>query len=486
MRVSPVYQGPAAPVPPPAQHPAAVPEAAAGDAAAAMVLGQGAPVVTVDHRAAVEIKRQVNEQLIKEAKRNPTLGDASGTPRQQRARALINERVMLWADGEATRTRAPVPPGAEQALASLVFDMLFRAGRLQRLLDDDRIEDIYINGHDRVSVKLAGGTDPVPTEPVAESEEELQELVRDLIRTSGQGGRTFSTAAPEVALRLRDGSRLQAIGPEITGGSTYVTIRRHRLLDSNLADLVRRGMLDQGLADLLAAAVRARRNLIIVGEQSAGKSSMLRALLREIPQHERFGTIETEFELWAHRNGYHTQVVPMEARESNGERVGGRAAGEITPLDLMYRAKRMSLTRTILGEVRGPEITAMMQAMTSDRPGNMCTMHASEPHAVFDRIAELYLLARGNFSEQLAYRQIANGLHFVVFLSVAENGTSKQRFVSHVWELSGIGEGGRPAYNEVYGPASDWDQRAVPRTPLSPSMRRRLAQVGYGAGEVVV
>ncbi|NEB68363.1 Flp pilus assembly complex ATPase component, partial [Streptomyces fulvissimus] len=121
----------------------------------------------------------------------------------------------------------------------------------------------------------------------------------------------------------------------------------------------------------------------------------------------------------AHRNGYHTQVVPMEARESNGERVGGRAAGEITPLDLMYRAKRMSLTRTILGEVRGPEITAMMQAMTSDRPGNMCTMHASEPHAVFDRIAELYLLARGNFSEQLAYRQIANGLHFVVFLSVA-------------------------------------------------------------------
>ncbi|WP_262505662.1 CpaF family protein [Streptomyces sp. TRM68367] len=431
----------------------------------------------IDTRAANEIKRQVNDQLLAEAKTNAAL---SGPAREQRGRALINERVAVW--GDAARVRGTVSEVQEQQMAALVFDMLFRAGRLQRYLDDDRVEDIWINGHDRVFLKYSDEGDPVEVAPVADSEEELQELVRDLVRASGQTGRTFSTASPDVAVRLPDGSRLQALGPEITGERTHVTIRRHRIKDANLADMVRLGTLDQTIAELLAACVRARRNVMVVGEQSSGKTSMLRALLKEIPRHERFATVETEFELWAHRNGYHTQVVPMEARESNGERVDGRAAGEITLLDLMYRAKRMSLTRTVVGEVRGPEVTAMMQALTSDRPGSMCTMHASEPHVVFDRIAELYLLARGNFSEQLAYRQIANGLHFVVFMSVDESGPVKRRMVSHIWEITGIGEGGRPAYNEIYRPASEWDMRAVPYAPMSPHTQRRLEQAGFQAG----
>ncbi|MEY9997744.1 pilus assembly protein CpaF [Streptomyces sp. V4I8] len=306
-------------------------------------------------------------------------------------------------------------------------------------------------------------------------------MVRDLIRNSGQSGRTFSTASPDVALRLPDGSRLQALHPEITGDRTFITIRRHRLQDASLDDLVKRGTMDATVAALLGACVRARRNIMVVGEQSSGKTTLLRALMKQIPQNERFGTIETEFELWAHKNGYHTQVVPMEARESNGERVDGRAVGEITLMDLMYRAKRMSLKRVVVGEVRGPEVTAMMQALTSDRPGSMCTMHASEPHVVFDRIAELYLLARGNFSEQLAYRQIANGLHFVVFMSVDESGPAPRRLVSHVWEVTGIGENGRPAYNEVLRPANEWDLRAAPAAPLSPRSRRRLELAGFSS-----
>ncbi|MFE5595456.1 CpaF family protein [Streptomyces sp. NPDC056549] len=433
-----------------------------------------APQIQVDARAATEIKRQVNNLLLSEAKTNPAL---VGPVREQRARALINERVAVW--GDAARSSRTVTAAEEQQLAALVFDMLFRSGRLQRYLDDPRVEDIWINGHDRVYLKHSGDSEPVAAEPVAESEGDLQELVRDLIRNSGQSGRTFSTASPDAAIRLADGSRLQALHPEITGDRTFVTIRRHRLQDVTLDDLVAAGAMDTPVAALLRACVRARRNVIVVGEQSSGKTTLLRALLREIPQHERFGTVETEFELWAHQNGYHTQVVPMEARESNGERVDGRAVGEITLLDLMYRAKRMSLKRVIVGEVRGPEITAMMQALTSDRPGSMCTMHASEPHVVFDRIAELYLLARGNFSEQLAYRQIANGLHFVVFMSVDESGPIPRRLVSHVWEITGIGENDRPAYNEVFRPASEEDLRAVSAAPLSPRSRRRVQLAGF-------
>ena len=464
---------PPLPAGPPAQDPGQT--ARAGNSAlAAYEAGRGAALrVRVEAKAAGELKRQVNNQLMAEAKTNPSL---VGKVREQRARALISERVAVW--GDAARQTRVVTPAEEDQLAALVFDMLFRSGRLQRYLDDPRIEDIYINGHDRVFLKYAGDGDPVPAEPVAESEEELQELVRDLIRNSGQSGRTFSTASPDAAIRLPDGSRLQALHPEITGEGTFVTIRRHGLQHATLEDLVQAGTMDTTIAALLRACVKARRNVIVVGEPSSGTTTLMRALLREIPQHERFGTIETEFELWAHKNGYHTQVVPMEARESNGERVNGQMTGEITLLDLMYRAKRMSLKRVVVGEVRGPEITAMMQALTSDRPGSMCTMHASEPHVVFDRIAELYLLARGNFSEQLAYRQIANGLHFVVFMSVDDHG---RRLVSHILEITGIGEMGRPAYNEIFRPASETDLRPVPAAPLSARSRRRLEQAGFPA-----
>jgi Flp pilus assembly CpaF family ATPase len=439
------------------------------------------PQVRIDYRAAGELKRRVSEQLLAEHKHTPSL---VGPAREQRGRALINEHVTVWADAAAHRAGG-IQPAEEHALSALVFDMLFRAGRLQRYLDDPRVDNIYINGHDNVTLDFGDGH-PVGVEPVADSEEELKELLRDLARTSGQSERTLSTANPMLALRLADGSRLQALSDEITGDRTFVTIRRHRVQDAVLKDLIGYGTLDETLAQFLAACVRGQRNMMIVGEQGAGKTSLLRALLREIPADERFGTLETEFELWSHRNGHHTQVVPMEARESNGERVDGRAAGEITLMDLMHKAMRMSLTRIVVGEVRGPEITAMMQALTNGRPGNLCTMHASSPYVVFDRIAELYLLAQGNFSETLAYRQIANGLHFIVFVDVDTRGGGKRRYVSHVLEITGIGEGGRPAYNTVFGPppttGQGWEvpeARAVPRTPPTPVTLRRLEQAGF-------
>ncbi|WP_199550183.1 CpaF family protein [Streptomyces sp. N35] len=451
---------------------------AAHAGAGAMVNGAALPQVQIDTARAEVIKRLVNDQLIKEGKNLPAGQGRTEQMRRQRARALINEHVEYWAD-EVTAAGRAAGTSAKQALAELVFDMLFRAGRLQRYLDDDRIEDIWIYSASKVFVKYGDTKDPVQVDSVADSEEQLQELVRDLIRTSNQSGKQFSSHRPEVALRLADGSRLQAMGPEITGEHTHVTIRRHRIQDAILDDLIKLGTMDGLLADFLAACVRARRNIMIVGEQGAGKTSLLRALLKEFGPNERFGTLETEFELWAHKNGYHQHVVPMEARESNGELVDGKSAGEITLMDLLYRAKRMSLTRIVVGEVRGPEITALMQALTGDRPGNLCTMHASEPEAVFDRIAEMYLMARENFSPELAYRQIANGLHFIVFLSVDESGPVKKRFVSHVLEITGIGEGGRPAYNEVFRPAAEWDLRAQPYAQVSQKNRRKLEEAGF-------
>ncbi|WP_102922497.1 CpaF/VirB11 family protein [Streptomyces noursei] len=457
----------------------AVPARAGGVAGG--VLGE-VPQVRIDYRVVGEIKRQVAKQI--HQWRQSAAGPVSRASLEQRSRGWINEAVALWSDGVAAQRGVGPLPAEDAAVAQATFDALHRAGRLQPYLDRRDVEDILINGHDQVWLDRGDGR-LVPVAPVADSEEELLELLRDLARNTegGLSERSISTASPSLALRLADGSRLQAV-TGVSGERTYVTIRRHGVEDADLADMVRLGMISEPLRAFLAACVDASKNVMIVGPQRAGKTSLMRAMLRQFDRDERFATIESEFELWAHTNDYFRQVVPLEARESNGERgPDGRPVGEITMLDLMYWALRMSLSRIVVGEVRGPEVTAMMQAMTNGQGGNLCTLHATSPQLVFDRIAELYLEAGNNRSEALAYRQAANGLDFVVFVSMTDEtkiGGRRHRYVSHVLEVTGLGEGGRPATNVIFGPDVELGElRAVPQR--YPACIDDLRRVGFSS-----
>ncbi|MFI1154751.1 CpaF family protein [Streptomyces sp. NPDC020817] len=432
----------------------------------------------IDYGAVRLIKKEVGERLTELLRARPGMNAAA---QEQQGRHLINEQVAVWSDAEAVKRGVATAAAEDAAIAQAVFDLQFRAGRLQQHLDNTLVENIFINGFADVWLDFTDGR-RMRVAPVADSDEELRELLRDLARrTTGQAERSLSTADPFLALRLADGSRLQAV-IDVTPG-TYVTIRRHSMRHADLPELVGGGMLDTTLEAFLRACVRAEKNVMIVGGQAAGKTTLLRALLKEIDPDERFATLETEYELFAHENGHHRQVVPMEARESNGEVVAGAAAGEITLMDLMYRALRMTLTRIVVGEVRGPEIVAMLQAMTNGSGGNLCTLHAIHPSVVFDRIAELYLLAQANMSESLAYRQAANGLHFIVFISSVDEtkiGGHRHRFISHVLEVTGIGEGGRPETNTVFGPRPEWGEyRAVPL--MHPRCIPDLRRAGFDA-----
>ncbi|MGW2572691.1 CpaF family protein [Streptomyces sp. NPDC001537] len=442
----------------------------AGAASSTQVLGTAAPQITVDYRVARDIASQVAKQREELIKTKPGMDRAS---EEQRCLNWIAEAVALWSDAQAMTLQE------DEALRRAVYDLLFRAGRLQPYLDDERVEDIIIQGPHEVWLDYGDGKRR-RVGPIADSEEELLELLRELARGSGHSERTISTANPTLALSLQDGSRLQAITG--LGPMTYAVIRRHRVSHADLDDLVRLGTIDPILREFLGAAVRAEKNIMIAGKQKAGKTTLMRAMLKEFDPECRFATIQTEDELFAHQNGYHRQVVSLVGRESNGEKdVTGRGAGEVTLLDLMHPALRMSLERIVVGEVRGPEVVAMMQALTNGSGGNLCTIHARCPDIIFDRIAELYALAQENLSEQLAYRQTANGLDFVVYVDMTDEtqiGGRRHRYVSHVLELTGIGENGRPATNEVFSPGREWGElRAVPR--MDPGCIDDLRRVGF-------
>lgn len=441
-----------------------------GGASGTRVLGAAAPQITVDYRVARDIASQVARQREELLKTKPDMDRAS---EEQRCLNWIAEAVALWSDTQA------MTPQEDEALRRAVYDLLFRAGRLQPYLDDERVEDIIIQGPHEVWLDYGDG-ERRRVGAIADSEEELLELLRELARGSGHSERTISTANPTLALSLQDGSRLQAITG--LGPMTYAVIRRHRVSHADLDDLVRLGTIDEVLREFLGAAVRAEKNIMIAGKQKAGKTTLMRAMLREFDPECRFATIQTEDELFAHANGYHKQVVSLVGRESNGEKdATGRGVGEVTLLDLMHPALRMSLERIVVGEVRGPEVVAMMQALTNGSGGNLCTIHARRPDIVFDRIAELYALAQENLSEQLAYRQTANGLDFIVYVDMTDEtriGGRRHRYVSHVLELTGIGETGRPATNEVFAPGREWGElRAVPR--MEPGCIDDLRRVGF-------
>ena len=444
--------------------------AQAGAASSTRVLGAAAPEVTVDYRVARDIASQVARQREELLKTKPDMDRAS---EEQRCLNWIAEAVALWSDTQAMTLQE------DEALRRAVYDLLFRAGRLQPYLDDERVEDIIVQGPHEVWLDYGDG-ERRRVGAIADSEEELLELLRELARGSGHSERTISTANPTLALSLQDGSRLQAITG--LGPMTYAVIRRHRVSHADLDDLVRLGTIDEVLREFLGAAVRAEKNIMIAGKQKAGKTTLMRAMLREFDPECRFATIQTEDELFAHVNGYHKQVVSLVGRESNGEKdATGRGVGEVTLLDLMHPALRMSLERIVVGEVRGPEVVAMMQALTNGSGGNLCTIHARRPDIVFDRIAELYALAQENLSEQLAYRQSANGLDFIVYVDMTDEtriGGRRHRYVSHVLELPGIGEAGRPATNEVFAPGREWGElRAVPR--MEPGCIDDLRRVGF-------
>jgi pilus assembly protein CpaF len=403
------------------------------------------------------------------------LDAASGVPpmvgedERQYARAVIGQVLEEYARGEILAGRASLTAQAEEDLAEAIHAALFGVGRLQPLLEDQQIENIDVNGCDRVFIGYADGRE-VLGEPVADSDQELIELVQVLAAYSGLSSRPFDTANPQLDLRLPDGSRLSAVMDVTLRPS--ISIRRARMGKVFLADLVGNGSLSPDLASFLAAAVLARKNIMIAGATNAGKTTLLRALANQIPAEERLITVERALELGLdHYPELHPNVVALEERLPNSE-----GNGAITMAELVRRSLRMNPSRVIVGEVLGDEIVTMLNAMTQGNDGSLSTIHANSSLEVFNRVATYAIQAQERLPIEATHMLIAGAIDFVVFQDKRNEyarGGRLRRFVSSVREVTGVD--GRVLSSEVFtaGP----DGRAVPHAPIS--CVDELVQHGY-------
>ncbi|MCU1475191.1 MAG: hypothetical protein JWQ92_3259 [Amnibacterium sp.] len=223
------------------------------------------------------------------------------------------------------------------------------------------------------------------------------------------GGRHLDDATPCVDARIAGIGRAHAVLPPVSTGGPVLSVRIARTAPWRLAHLEAAGMLTADEAQVLRAAVRARRNLLICGPAGSGKTSLLAALLAEAPPTERIVTVEDVAELVVD----HPHVVGLEARQANTD-----GAGAIGLERLVREALRMRPDRLVVGECRGPEIAELLSALNTGHDGGAGTVHSTGTAGLGARLEALGALA--GLSADALGRQVRAAVDLVVHLTRAD------------------------------------------------------------------
>ena len=442
----------------------------AADELPVSLLRQVAAGERVDWAEVARLRGEASSQLTEAIGQRPSMDRSA----QERLGRSIIDRLLDAADAASVAERAQARTLVErQRLADAVFDALFRLGRLQPLLDDPTVENVMITGSDRVVVEHADGI-LVEADPVADSDGELLDFRRFVAERADNPG-PCSSSQPSLHLRLEDGSRLAAARDT---ARPSVMIRRHRVRALTLADLVDWHTLTPVMADFLSAAVKARRSIVVSGGQGDGKTTLVRALCAEIDPWEVIGTFETEYELFLHElPDQHHVVNAWEERPGSGEQSrDGRSSGERRIADQIFDSFRFSLSRQILGEIRGPEVWSMIKLMESGA-GSLSTTHAADAYSTMRKLITCAMEAGPHVTMELAATKLADTIDFVVQLNcqVVRTPDGRNRKVRRVAEILAVEPGEE---NQRYSLTSIF--RAVPGScgvAETPPPRLRLDQL---------
>lgn len=305
------------------------------------------------------------------------------------------------------------------------------------ILERPEVTDIFINRPEEAWAETTEGSIERHAAPQLD-EATLWRLSRQIASLSDQG---ISREHPLLSAILPGGERVQIVAPPATRGSIAMAVRKHSVADLGLADYERAGAFNgvageknndgtaldaelsalygQGhIADFLRLAVRGRKNILISGGTSSGKTTFLNALLKEIPGNERLILVEDVPEIRTdHANG----VGLVSARGELGE-------ARVTMDDLVQASLRMRPDRIILGELRGPEAATFLRAVNTGHPGSITTIHANSTDGAVEQLSLLVLQAGLN----LTRTEISNYVREVVDIFVQVSRRDGRRAISRI------------------------------------------------------
>lgn len=346
----------------------------------------------------VEIARLANRIHASLVERRRAGGDREETVAEA-IRAAVSEEASLL----STATREHLVERIEREASGL--------GPLEELLEDGAVQEVMVNGPDRIYVERDGRIEPAGIR--FGGEDHLRNTIERILAPLG---RRVDELSPMADARLPDGSRVNVIIPPLAVDGPSISIRRFPERRPDVDDLVGWGTLTSGQAEFLAERIGERRSILISGGTGSGKTTLLNALSGFIADRERIVTIEDAAELQLAQ----AHVVRLESRPPTIE---GR--GEVTIRDLLRNALRMRPDRIVIGEVRGAEALDLLTALNTGHDGALSTVHASSAGDALARIEVLALMAGLGLPLDVIAAQLRRGIDYVVHISRVEGGGRK-------------------------------------------------------------
>jgi pilus assembly protein CpaF len=365
----------------------------------------------VRRRHLEELAGELRGRLIERRRSEAAAGAGEPPPLAEAVQELVEVDAALLE--RATRLR----------LCELILREAVGLGPLEELLADPAVEEVMVNGHERVYVERAGRIEP--TEVRFASEQALRDAIERILAPLG---RRVDELSPMVDARLDDGSRVNVIVPPLAVDGPSLSIRRFACARPDPDQLVELGTITPELRDQLEAAVAARRSILVSGGTGSGKTTLLNALSAFIDPAERVVTIEDAAELRLRQ----PHVVRLESRPANVE---GR--GLVTVRDLLRNALRMRPDRIVIGEVRGGEALDLLMALNTGHDGALSTVHANSPEDALRRVETLALMAGVGLPHEAIREQLGRGLDLVVHMARLGDGSRRVVEVAEVVRAAG-------------------------------------------------
>ncbi len=385
----------------------------------------------------------------------------------------VREEIRAIVASMVSASALPLNQFERERLVQDLLDEVTGLGPLEPLLRDSSISDILVNTCSTVYVERAG-----KLELTRARFDSNDHLLRIITRIVSRVGRRVDETSPMVDARLPDGSRVNAIIPPLAIDGPVLSIRRFGRSPLKVNDLIALGSLTKEAIAFLGACVHSKLNVLISGGTGTGKTTFLNALSAFIPHAERVVTIEDSAELQLQQQ----HVVRLETRPPNVE-----GKGEVIARDLVRNSLRMRPDRIVIGEVRGPEVLDMLQAMNTGHEGSMTTIHANSPRDALTRLEAMIGMGGVPLSESGSRQMISRAIHLLVQLS---RGTDGRRRLVSICEITGT-EGLNITMQEVFKfqqQGTDSEGRVLGQyhfTGLRPRVMEKIQQSGIDPAQLL-
>jgi pilus assembly protein CpaF len=338
----------------------------------------------------------------------------------------------------APAPKAPKPPPPAEESDEAKKAKMFWASMesffqpIWQYIENPAVSEIMVNGPREIFCEQKGRLERAP---VAFTEEGLRAAVMNVAQYVGK---RVNEENPYMDARLPDGSRVAIVLPPCSRKGPCIAIRKFSKEKLTLKDLIRFGSMSEEIVAFLDIAVKLRKNIIVSGGTSSGKTSLLNVVSALIPNDQRIIVIEDSAELQLQQD----HVLPLESKPPDKH-----GKGEVTLRELVRASLRLRPDRVVVGEVRGGEALDLLQAMNTGHSGSLATIHASSPLQTLSRLETLTLFSGLDLPIVAIREQVSTAIDVIIQAARLQDGSRK---VTHISQVLPLSPDGRYRVQDIY------------------------------------